>query len=310
MLKNLSKRYTIKWNMENRGILYDMVRKSDLFKQVFKIVKSLVHMTISLDDPDFKNRFVPLTDVAQNPYCMFLRSKKEGIDICSRCDELHRKLALQEKNSGFYECDFGLMDIVIPMKVEGKLIGYLVGGQIHCGKPKKLDFNKLAPRMKFLNKQELKKAKKMFIKTPVIEKEKLNDIVVLLGIFIEYLCRLADRMKIINDREKDGHFAVKKAKEYISANYTGELSLVGAANAGGVSPQYLSSIFHKEAGVKFNDYANIVRVEKAKEILKNSPKKTITEVFIASGFNSIQNFNRVFKKNEKKSPRKYRQYLH
>lgn len=297
--------------MQNRnsGILYDIVKKSDLFKQVFKIVKSLVDITISLDDAEFRNRFVPVTNMVQNQYCLFLRSKKEGLDVCSRCDELHRKLALKEKNLGFYRCDFGLMDIVIPIKLEGRIIGYLVGGQVHKGKPEKADFKKIAPKMKFFTKEELKKAEKLFLLSPAIEEEKLNDIVVLLGIFIEYLCRLADRMNIINDREKDGHSAVKKAKEYINEHLADELSLVGAANAGGVTPQYLSAIFHKESGIRFNDYVSIARIEKAKEMLKSFPEKSIAEVFIASGFQSIQNFNRVFKKIEGKSPKKYRKYL-
>ncbi len=293
----------------NTGILYDIVKKSDLFKQVYNLVKSLVDITISLDDSEFKNRFVPVTSMTQNPYCLYLRTKKEGAESCKRCDELHRKLALKEKNPGFYKCDFGLMDIVIPIRVEGKVIGYLVGGQIHKGKQNKADFKKVTARLKFLNKQELKKAEKLFFASPAIEEGKLNDIVVLLGIFIEYLCRLADRMNIINVREKDGHIAVKRAKEYINAHLSDELSLAGAANAGGVTPQYLSLIFHKESGVKFNDYVNIARIEKTKEMLKNSPKKTVTDVFIASGFQSIQNFNRAFKKIEGKSPKKYRKYL-
>jgi two-component system response regulator YesN len=76
-----------------------------------------------------------------------------------------------------------------------------------------------------------------------------------------------------------------------------------------VSPPYLSAIFHKEAGVKFNDYVNITRIEKAKEMLKNDPAKSVTEVFITSGFSSIQNFNRVFRKIEGVSPKKFRKNL-
>jgi len=76
------------------------------------------------------------------------------------------------------------------------------------------------------------------------------------------------------------------------------------------SPQYFSKIFHEKVGVKFNDYINMVRVEKVKEILSKKPKLPVTEIFLLSGFESIPNFNRVFKKIEGCSPKKYRNNLH
>ena len=49
-----------------------------MFRQVWLIVKSLSGMTISLDDPYFSHRYVPLTDKKTNEYCTLLRSKKVG----------------------------------------------------------------------------------------------------------------------------------------------------------------------------------------------------------------------------------------
>ena len=49
----------------------------------------------------------------------------------------------------------------------------------------------------------------------------------------------------------------------------------------------------RKAGVGFNDFLNIVRVQKARQIVEftNQP---MTEIAYYCGFGSVRNFNRVF----------------
>lgn len=89
---------------------------------------------------------------------------------------------------------------------------------------------------------------------------------------------------------------VNMAKEYISENYMdSNLSLNKVADQAGISPPYLSELFNDITGEKFTVYLAEYRVEKARQLLR-ATKLPIREIGFRCGFNSVQNFNRVFKK--------------
>jgi xylan 1,4-beta-xylosidase len=57
---------------------------------------------------------------------------------------------------------------------------------------------------------------------------------------------------------------------------------------------YFSRLFHKLTDMTFSQYLNHIKIDKAIEIL-NDENVPITEVSIRCGFDTIRNFNRVFK---------------
>lgn len=82
------------------------------------------------------------------------------------------------------------------------------------------------------------------------------------------------------------------------ADYTIE----DAARFTALSESYFSKFFKKMADMTFTQYMNLVRVEKAIEIIR-SGKTTMTDIAISCGFGTIRNFNRVFKDITGFSPR-------
>lgn len=69
-----------------------------------------------------------------------------------------------------------------------------------------------------------------------------------------------------------------------------------------MSEAYFSRMFHKISGMTFSQYLNCIRISKSITNLR-SGKYTISEVFVMSGFNTLRNFNRVFKDITGYSPR-------
>jgi len=61
------------------------------------------------------------------------------------------------------------------------------------------------------------------------------------------------------------------------------------------SEPYFSKVFHKLFGMTFTQYLNTVRIAAAIEKLKKG-NFSVTEISASCGFNTIRNFNRVFKK--------------
>jgi AraC-like DNA-binding protein len=96
-----------------------------------------------------------------------------------------------------------------------------------------------------------------------------------------------------------------KARRFIEEHSTEELSLGKVAKAVNINSNHLSEKFKQVTGVNFVDYVAQVRFNKARDLLLNSNLR-ISEIAFAVGFQSLSQFNRVFKKLSGKSPTKYR----
>ena len=100
--------------------------------------------------------------------------------------------------------------------------------------------------------------------------------------------------------------AIWKARKYIDEHSREELSLTRVAKAVNMNANYLSENFKQVTGIKFVDYVAHVRFKNACDLLRNS-RLRISEIAFAVGFQSLSQFNRVFKKFSGKSPTQYRE---
>jgi AraC-like DNA-binding protein len=98
---------------------------------------------------------------------------------------------------------------------------------------------------------------------------------------------------------------VWKTRKFIEEHCVEELSLRKVAKAVSISANHLSEKFKQVTGVNFVDYIARTRFEKARDLLLNSNRR-ISEIAFAVGFQSLSQFNRVFKKLSGKSPSAYR----
>jgi AraC-like DNA-binding protein len=96
-----------------------------------------------------------------------------------------------------------------------------------------------------------------------------------------------------------------KARKFIEKHSGEELSLTKVAKAVNVSGNHLSEKFKQVTGMNFVDYVARARFETARDILLNSNRR-ISEIAFAAGFQSLSQFNRVFKKLSGKSPTDFR----
>ena len=104
---------------------------------------------------------------------------------------------------------------------------------------------------------------------------------------------------------EDANDVIKKAKEYISENYScDEISLKSVAVAINLSPTYFSSLFKKDVGTNFIDYLTQIRVDKAKELLCRTSMQ-VSEIAYKVGFRDYRYFGQIFKKYTGKTPREF-----
>ena len=94
--------------------------------------------------------------------------------------------------------------------------------------------------------------------------------------------------------------------DHIKHNLTSDdLSQTAMAELAGISKDYFSRIFRTVTGMNYSKWLNTVRLEKATELLADK-EKTLTEVAMLSGFQSISSFNRVFHAEKGMAPGEYR----
>ena len=98
---------------------------------------------------------------------------------------------------------------------------------------------------------------------------------------------------------------VWKARKFIE-EYSGEaLSLRRVAKAVNIHPNYLSEKFKHVTGMNFVDYVACTRFKEACRLLDDGDLR-ISDIAFAAGFQSLSQFNRVFKRLSGKSPTQYR----
>jgi len=99
---------------------------------------------------------------------------------------------------------------------------------------------------------------------------------------------------------------VEKAKDFIRENFNSDdITLNKVAKTVNLSPTHFSTIFSKEAGKTFTEYLTEVRMEKAKELLLCSSKRS-SEIAYEVGYHDPHYFSYVFKRIVGCSPREFR----
>jgi AraC family transcriptional regulator of adaptative response / methylphosphotriester-DNA alkyltransferase methyltransferase len=98
---------------------------------------------------------------------------------------------------------------------------------------------------------------------------------------------------------------IRKIKDIIDVHYS-DRERIGIELKGlGMSSNRLSELFRIKCGLTPSKYAGKVRVAKAAELLAVSDR-SITEIALLSGFQSISSFYELFRKEKGMTPQEYR----
>lgn len=141
---------------------------------------------------------------------------------------------------------------------------------------------------------------------PVFSRPRYEAMVHLLQIFAEQLSFYASQIVIrLDEREP---YRVRVARTFISNHRADNIDLADVARATHVSTFYLCKIFKKATGLTFVEYRNRLRIESAKKLLLN-PNLTVSEVAYSVGFQSLTQFNRLFRRVVGMAPTGFRGHL-
>ncbi len=109
---------------------------------------------------------------------------------------------------------------------------------------------------------------------------------------------------LIEKNEKEASL-IPRIADYILNNHTINITLSDIARECGYDYNYMSRYFKKTFNMSFKDFLNIHRLETALSLLEETTK-SIAEIAMDSGFQSVRSFNCFFKNQIGISPTKYR----
>lgn len=283
--------------------LIDTLRRSRLFRDYERVFTKATGLPLTLRPLEFW-QLDHQGKKQENLFCALLAENPATLSVCLQAHENMVQHTGDLPHT--VTCPFGLSETAVPVKLGEQTIGYLRIGQVLRHVPTKSDSTKVSRELERHGARFAGELRKAWEKTPLMLPDKYNAVARLLTFFAEQLSALTNQ--IVLERQNAEPPLVQKAREYIAQHKMEPLSLSAVAKAAGASVFHFCKVFHKTTGLKFTDYVARVRLEEARTQLLN-PNRRISEIAYDVGFQSLTQFNRMFKRVFGQSPSEFREHL-
>jgi AraC-like DNA-binding protein/ligand-binding sensor protein len=285
--------------------LVDHLQKSDIYRDYQRAFEAATGLPLELRPAGSFQ--APLQGSRKrNEFCAIMAAQNK---TCSACLELQQRMESQSSSgAATLECFAGLSESAVPVRIGERVVAYLQTGQVLQHRPSKARFSvvlrSLRQKGAAIDERVLEDA---YFATQVVSKQRHESAVSLLVIFAQHLSSVSNQLMLREAAMESP--TVAKARAYISEHLTEEISLGVVARAAAMSAFYFCKVFKRETGVTFTEYLARLRVDSVKKMLLN-PHKRISEAAYDAGFQSLSQFNRVFRHFVGETPSDYRDALH
>lgn len=245
-------------------------------------------------------------DPKESPFCALMGDSNQS---CAACLQLQKRVEEEARvEAKTLKCFAGFCDSSVPVRVGENLIAFLQTGQILLHQPSREQFDRTTRQLlKWGAEIDVRRLEEAYFQSRVITKKQYASILRLLTIFAQHLSALSNELMVKEAAAESP--PVAKARQFITEHQAEELSLAQVAQSVNMSAFYFCKMFKRATGMTFTDYLARVRVEKVRNLLLN-PHKRVSEAAYEAGFQSLSQFNRVFRRIAGESPSTYRDRLH
>lgn len=201
----------------------------------------------------------------------------------------------------------GFRETAVPVRIGDQLVGHLRTGQVFVRPAARSQFARVVSRLgphTAVHESELESA---YRQTRVMERDQYDAAVTLLRVFAQQLGLLGGRLAI-EATEKEP-VVIARGRIFINEHFSEDIRLADVAHAASVSGFYFCKLFHQVTGCSFTHYLAQLRVEAVIRTMENQDVQMCDAAY-AAGFQSLSQFNRVFRHVTGKTPTAYRAGLH
>lgn len=290
---------------EQERHVVDHLQRSPIFRDYVKAYETTTGLPLALRPMGaFQS---PLHESKQvNAFCTLMAERNQTCAACLRLQQRMESEATTDAKT--LQCFAGLSESAVPLRVGERVLGHLQTGQVLLHAPTKNRFQKIRRQLAEWNSTvDLPKLEAAYFATRVVAKKQYDSMVRLISVFAQHLATLSNQVMV---QESTAELpSVARARAFISEHQAEEISLGDVARAVNMSGFYFCKVFKRATGLTFTDYLARLRIETVKEMLLN-PHTRVSEAAYAAGFQSLSQFNRVFRRIAGESPSTYRERIH
>lgn len=255
----------------------------------------LTGASISIWDSNFNELCIYPENIC--PYCKTVKSCQEGRDKCLSSDKAACIKAQSMKNTYYFRCHAGLLDTVLPLKIEDATVAYIMFGQVRDKEEELVTLdNVIKSAQKYGMSRE--KAEKYFYQLPILTHRQIEAAANFLKRSTLYLT-MSEAIKV----EKNE--VTLKIDNYITENLADILTVKKICEDLLIPKNTLYQISNKYFKTSIKKYITLKRIEKAKHLLTHT-SLPIDRICEQVGVMDYNYFIRFFKNNVGYSPLKYR----
>jgi AraC-like DNA-binding protein len=237
-------------------------------------------------------------------FCRALGCSARACQACFRhqtdlLNRLDRKLKPQQTY-----CLAGLVHLAVPVLVSGRHIATVLGGKVRIGPGSERKFAAVERHLRRCGlDQELSELRRAWFRAPLLKRSQLRAAMGLLDQLTQLFAETIVRQPA--SRPTNDPPCVAEAKRFVRLHLGERLTTRQAAQALHLNESYFCRLFRRLSGMTFRAYLAKVRVEATQAALLNT-HQSVGEIAYAAGFQSMPDFDRVFKTSTGVSPSQFR----
>ncbi len=230
-------------------------------------------------------------------FCKIMKSCPKTRRRCDYADRRYFKECEKENALIIYKCHAGLVEAVMPLHENEKIIGYLMFGQITDTPDKSGLYDKIGvwtekyklsgealrhgiDSILFKPKEQIRAAAKIM--------EACTSYIILRELITPESNRIAEAAKTYIDEHIDEDISVQRLCEELKIGRT-----------------KLYDVFRSDLKTGISEYILCRKMHRAKKLLKTTDL-SVSEISLAVGFSNYNYFGKVYKKTYGKSPRNHK----
>ena len=281
------------------------LQQSDLFREYQEAFEATTGLPLILRETgSFRT---PLQGSKRvNKFCTLMVQTNKS---CAACLQLQQRLeeeATREPRT--LQCHAGLNESAVPVLVGNRVLGYLQTGQVFFRMPTESAFKSIAAGFEGgKDSTSAREMKSAYFQTRLVSWKKYQSVIGLLVIFARHLAMVSNQILMTEAAAEPS--IITRGRWFITEHHSEQLSLNDVASALKMSACHFCRVFKKATGLTFTEYLARERIESVKQLLLNINIR-VSEAAFAAGFQSLSQFNRVFRRIEGGSPSAYRERLH
>ena len=272
--------------------IFDLEKLSGLLKDFYEIS----HIRITVFDENLTELVSYPERVA--PYCAVIRGTSKGFDACMACDRQACEKAAKKHSTYIYRCHAGLTEAVTPLYVGDVLVGYILFGHVFSYPSHEEGWAVVEQRCADL-RVNMRMLKDTIFSAAIIEENYIRSAAQILHAVASYL--ILERMATLKE-----DLLAARLDAYLSAHYSEKIKAPMIAEYLGIGKTQLYELSKQLYGCGIAERIRALRMEKAKALLREQKKLTLSEIAALCGYSDYNYFITVFSRETGWSPGDFR----